>query len=54
MTFTVKNGGTTVGTPVTSAALINGSATANYILTGGTPAAFAREHGRRLRRRPPN
>jgi len=23
-------------------------------LTGGTPAAFAREHGRRLRRRPPN
>lgn len=39
VTFTVKNSGTTVGSPVTSATVSGGSATATYVLPGGTAPA---------------
>ena len=39
VTFTVQNGNTVIGKPVTSGTVIGGSANATYTLPGGTPAA---------------
>ena len=38
ITFTVSQGATIIGTPVTSGAVTSGAASATYVLPGGTPA----------------